>query len=164
MLRRTITGFRDAAKQVQDLLGPKGLDYLLETQGKTPNGLYTETADGLDNDFALQVLSRFGLAYLLAARGVFRDGGAVLTAMSPGGNLPSLDVNDLSLKKEAATKWRIPLLAAQAQRDGVLTDAWVEVRLVSRSFLHAKLTLPVGTRHRIPFDSFLSRLPWLCAL
>jgi len=97
------------------------VDFLVQTQGGTPNGLYELTSEGIETHFATQVLGRFVLQYLLASSGVLK--GTSISIMAPGGTQIAFDLNDIEL---ASTKNSIRLsqMGAAAGRDGVITDSY----------------------------------------
>ncbi|KAG0150796.1 hypothetical protein CROQUDRAFT_652048 [Cronartium quercuum f. sp. fusiforme G11] len=120
----TLKAIKKAAQTVEERAGSGGVDYLVMSQGGPPNGLYEETADGLDKSFVVQCLSRFGLASHLAAQQVLKPGSTVCSILSPGFELATIDLEDLSLKslKDQAV-WRPKLLLSQGKRDSMVMDA-----------------------------------------
>ena len=109
-------------KRVADDLRTKtsatGVDYLITTQGGPPNGRHSLTSDAPPHEthFAIQILSRFGLAYLLASSGTLRD--TWLNICAPGGtSSPAPDVDDVEL----AAPGKFGFLASGA-RDTAVSD------------------------------------------
>ncbi|RUS27453.1 hypothetical protein BC938DRAFT_483231 [Jimgerdemannia flammicorona] len=75
-----------------------GLNYLFLTAGHPPNGERTETAEGVEHQFAVQCLSRFTIAELLVPVLKRAQGGArVIDVMQPGA-AKSIDLEDLEIK------------------------------------------------------------------
>ncbi|CAH7683601.1 hypothetical protein PPACK8108_LOCUS17241 [Phakopsora pachyrhizi] len=120
----SIKAITEAANEIKQKVGSKGVDYLVMTQGGTPNGLYDENSDGLDKSFVVQCLSRFGLSYFLAESKTLNSGSSVVSVLSPGSDFSELDIDDISLKKLHSTKpWRASFLISQGKRDSMITDA-----------------------------------------
>lgn len=97
--------------------------------GGPPTGSGTETAKGIESHFAVQCLSRFGLAHSLLESGTIKR--AVCVVAAPGGGSSSpLDLDDLELKKARKT-WSMfgPLaIVKTGQQDGSILDAVLQVR------------------------------------
>jgi len=93
--------------------------------GGPPNGRFTTNPDGNDTHFAIQILSRFGLAFLLAKSGTLKD--SVTVVCAPGGAAsPAPDASDLQLTAARAAgrlSWGRAIPATGA-RDTAVTDAW----------------------------------------
>ena len=64
-----VSGTKTAAKEIEAKTNSK-VEYLIQTQGGMPNGLHMTTAEGIESHFAVQVLNRFLLNYILASSGV----------------------------------------------------------------------------------------------
>ncbi|KII89067.1 hypothetical protein PLICRDRAFT_109856 [Plicaturopsis crispa FD-325 SS-3] len=116
-----VSGIKDTVQQLQAKTGAHGIDYLVQTQGGPPNGKFSLTADGHEPHFAVQCLSRFGIAYLLAKSGTLKE--SVVNVCAPGdGTSTAPDVDDLDLKKEHEEgKYGI---VSSARRDGNVLDAF----------------------------------------
>ena len=99
-----------------------------------------------DPDFAIQGLSRFALIYYLVTSGSLKTGATVISICNPGQTLPTLEVNDLSLKKVQAG--RTKLFLTQSARDSCVVDASFLVDLLSVSYV-ASLTR-LGIYRAIP--------------
>ncbi|KAM0791253.1 hypothetical protein ACM66B_005730 [Microbotryomycetes sp. NB124-2] len=98
------------------------VDFLITTQGGPPNGSFSITSEGHEKDFTVQVVSRFGLAYLLAESGTLKD--TWLSVMAPGGSKaapPNLDDLELKSDKER-NKWLPMRMLATGTRDGAVID------------------------------------------
>lgn len=112
------------------------VDYLVQTQGGTPNGLYELTSEGIEAHFATQILGRFVLQYLMASSGVLK--GTSISINAPGGTQTTFDLNDIEL---ATTKnsMRLSQMGAAAARDGVIVDSYTQAlqsRFPKIRFLH----------------------------
>lgn len=69
---------------------------MYQTQGKPPNGKFSLNAEGHESHFAIQVLSRFALPYLLARSNTLKE--AVVHVCAPNGNSGKApDTDDLEL-------------------------------------------------------------------
>ncbi|KAF8529718.1 hypothetical protein BU17DRAFT_73046 [Hysterangium stoloniferum] len=90
------------AEIVSDRAGPRGIDYLILSQGGQPNGTFLPTAEGHDQHYAVQVLSRFIFAYRLAGSPDSTVKRGVMSIMSPGFTLQPTDYDDLELLKAKA--------------------------------------------------------------
>jgi NAD(P)-dependent dehydrogenase (short-subunit alcohol dehydrogenase family) len=99
------------------------VDYLVQTQGGTPNGLFETTAEGIESHFATQVLSRFLLNYILASSGVLKE--TSVSVMAPGGAQTEFDLDDIELtsSKDAG---RYAQMAKHVSRDGVIADTYTK--------------------------------------
>ncbi|KAI5477667.1 protein of glucose/ribitol dehydrogenase family [Pseudohyphozyma bogoriensis] len=100
-----IAEIKRVAVALQDLAGPQGINYLVQSQGTTPNGTLKLTAESHDAHFITNVLSRLGLAYLLAKSGTLKD--AWLSVGGPRGNRGvAPDAEDLELQGLERSKWQ----------------------------------------------------------
>ncbi|GAA5923855.1 hypothetical protein JCM1841_001413 [Sporobolomyces salmonicolor] len=98
------------------------IHYLVTTQGGPPNGKLSQTPEGHDGHFAVQTLSRFGLAYLLASSGTLKD--SWISVLAPGGSkgaAPELD--NIELRGVLEPMWTIRRILKQGEQDGALGDA-----------------------------------------
>lgn len=121
----TVEGMKGAAKDIEGVVGPSGIDYLVMCQSGVPTGTIDLNVDGIEKGFAIQVVSRFALAYLLTSRGVLAPSASVLSVANVGNSLDDLQVDDLNLtKKLGAGRWKLPLLIDQSKRDSSVLDAF----------------------------------------
>ncbi|KAJ9480170.1 Short-chain dehydrogenase/reductase [Pseudozyma hubeiensis] len=98
-------GVTDVASCITTRAGKHGIDYLIETAGGPPTGTITTTPDGFETQFAVQVLSRVGLAKQLVEAGTVKRAVFMVAAPAQGGSSP-VDVDDLDFTKtHAAGKW-----------------------------------------------------------
>lgn len=97
--------------------------------GGPPNGGFKLTSENHEEHFAIQVLGRFGLAYLLAESGTLKDTWVTICAPTgKNGSAPNLD--DLELKSEKErNKWVVGRIMATGSNDGAVTDGVVSVSL-----------------------------------
>jgi len=95
--------------------------------GGPPNGTFSLTPEDHETHFAIQVLSRFGLAYLLAQSGTLKD--TWVTICAPGGEKAAPpNLNDLELKSEEERQKFLPMrIVASGTRDGAVMDGLVAV-------------------------------------
>jgi hypothetical protein len=104
------------------------------TTGGPPTGTFRENAaGGYEQRFAVQCLSRFGIAAQLAAAGVVKAGIILVAAPGSGGN-KAVDVEDLDFAKARQTgEWKSGVfgLLAQGARQSSVLDS---VSQVSRRF------------------------------
>ncbi|KAJ7155110.1 hypothetical protein C8R46DRAFT_1196650 [Mycena filopes] len=120
-------GIRAAAEAIQHTVGDAGIDYLVMTQNGVPKGAMVPNADGIDTPFAIQCLSRFGLAYLLTTRGALAPtGAAVMSICSTGRSLDDLDAADLTLATRTQSKSVTALFMDQSKRDSTVIDSFTE--------------------------------------
>lgn len=116
--------------------------------GGPPNGKYIETSTkpSHDSHFAVQTLSRFGLAYLLASSGTLKD--TWVSVCAPAGEKgPAPDVENLELRGAAhRDKWMLGRVLGQAKQDSALGDAIAVVSRICRS--PSYLDLGFGERRR----------------
>ncbi|EST04697.1 Short-chain dehydrogenase/reductase SDR [Kalmanozyma brasiliensis GHG001] len=98
-------GVKKAASEISSKAGRGGVDYLIETQGGPPHGAVETNAEGVEKQFAVQVLSRVGLAKELVESGTIKRGVFMVAAPGQGGKA-AIDVDDLDfVKAKAAGKW-----------------------------------------------------------
>ncbi|GAA5925309.1 putative short-chain dehydrogenase/reductase [Sporobolomyces koalae] len=98
------------------------IHFLVTTQGGPPNGDTSLTAESHNSHFAIQTLSRFGLAYSLAASNTLKD--TWISVLAPSGsNSSPPDLNDIELKETLNRKWALGRIVAQGTQDGALGDA-----------------------------------------
>jgi len=119
----TVSGMKEAVRQITSKTGTRGVDYLIQTQGGPPNGTLNITSEGLDSFFAVQVFSRFAIPYLLSKQGVLK--GAIVNVAAPGGG-NEVDMDDLDLQKlaKAGTYGRgLRDLVTAAKRGTSMLDA-----------------------------------------
>ncbi|BGO99895.1 protein of glucose/ribitol dehydrogenase family [Rhodotorula toruloides] len=121
----SVKEIKRVADEVKRKTGRNGLDYLVTTQGGPPNGStsLTSTTPTHDTHFAIQTLSRFGLAYLLASSGTLKD--TWISVCAPAGEKgPEPDVEDIELRgEEYRKKWTVQRILGQAKQDSALNDA-----------------------------------------
>ncbi|KAF8129127.1 hypothetical protein K438DRAFT_1999989 [Mycena galopus ATCC 62051] len=92
-----------------------------------PTGTINENADGIDQAFAIQAISRFAIAYLLTTRGALAPGASLISIMGQGQSLEGLSVDDLSLARRLATGIsQTNMFLAQSNRDSSVIDAFTE--------------------------------------
>ncbi|KAJ3173198.1 hypothetical protein HDU88_004659 [Geranomyces variabilis] len=89
----SVNGIKAAVKDVEKKFSGKGVQYIVQSQGATPNGVFSLNQEGYDKSFTVQVLSRFAIPYLLAKSGTFKEG-SVVSVCASGGKGP-IDVTDL---------------------------------------------------------------------
>ncbi|GAA5996711.1 putative short-chain dehydrogenase/reductase [Rhodotorula paludigena] len=121
----SVNEVKRVAEEIKAKAGSNGIDYLVTTQGGPPAGKYELTASTPAHDahFAVQTLSRFGLAYLLAQSGTLKD--TWLSVCAPGGAQgPPADADDIELEKpEHRNRWMLGRIMGQGKQDGALGDA-----------------------------------------
>jgi len=116
---------RRVAEEIEKKAGEKGVDWLIECQGGPPNGRFDATPSGVEGGFAVQVLSRFGLAHLLTSRSIISRGVLMVAAPGTGGKSP-LETDDLDFARARETgAWKSGLfgLLKQGARDGAVLDS-----------------------------------------
>lgn len=98
------------AEEVSSKAGKGGIDYLIETQGGPPHGRIEKTPEGIESQFAVQVLSRIGLAKLLLESGTIKRSVFLVAAPGQGSSSP-LNIDDLDFTKSASSGswWGGPL-------------------------------------------------------
>ncbi|KAF8583670.1 NAD(P)-binding protein [Ramaria rubella] len=87
------------AEDIRANAGPQGVDYLVMCHGGPPNGTFKLTSEGHEEHYAVQVLSRFILAYKLAVEATPVVTKGVLSVMGPGKVLKTVDYDDLEQVK-----------------------------------------------------------------
>ncbi|GAA6059023.1 hypothetical protein JCM10212_001248 [Sporobolomyces blumeae] len=128
------TEVRRVAEELKTKSGGE-IHYLVTTQGGPPNGSTDLTAESHNSHFAIQTLSRFGLAYSLASSGTLKD--TWISILSPGGaNSSPPNVDDLELKGVLSNMWKLRRIINQGAQDGALGDAMAAQ--LPREFPHLK--------------------------
>ncbi|BGP55832.1 hypothetical protein JCM8202_002638 [Rhodotorula sphaerocarpa] len=120
----SVSEVRRVAEELKRKAGSNGIDYLVTSQGGPPNGKYNPTSSTPSHDahFAVQTLSRFGLAYLLASSGTLRD--TWVSVCAPAGEKgPEPDVDNIELEGAHRNKWMLGRVLGQAKQDSALGDA-----------------------------------------
>ncbi|CDU26113.1 uncharacterized protein SPSC_06280 [Sporisorium scitamineum] len=121
----SIAGVKKIASEIISKAGKGGIDYLIETQGGPPHGAIETTSEGVEQQFAVQVLSRVGLAKQLVEAGTIKHGVFMVAAPGQGGRSP-IDVDDLDFvkAKQAGNWWGGPLgLIKKGSRAASVLDA-----------------------------------------
>jgi NAD(P)-dependent dehydrogenase (short-subunit alcohol dehydrogenase family) len=113
-----VSGTKTAAKEIEAKSNSR-VDYLIQTQGGMPNGLHKITTEGIESHFAVQVLNRFLLNYILASSGVLKE--TSVSVMAPGGTQTEFNLNDIELTS-SKDDGRYSLMGKQISRDSVVTD------------------------------------------
>ncbi len=121
---------KQVVQKVKDRTKGDGIDHLVMTQGGPPLGALKPLPSGVESAFALQCLSRFGLAYLLTNENLVRK--SITAVCAPGGGSKApLDVEDLDLlkAKESGAMWDgfVFGLLRKGQRDSSVVDAFTQV-------------------------------------
>jgi len=98
-----LTGVKRAVEEIKVKLAGRTIDYIVETQGGPPNGVFKPTSEGLDQHFGVQVLSRFAVPYLLKKASLLSTPASLMVICAPLGakSTATLDVDDLGLSKKA---------------------------------------------------------------
>ncbi|SCZ88084.1 BZ3500_MvSof-1268-A1-R1_Chr2-1g04178 [Microbotryum saponariae] len=123
-----VSNVQKVVEELKTKAGDKGIHYLITTQGGPPNGSFSLTAEDHEKRFAIQHISRFGLAYLLAESKTLKE--AWITVCAPSGtNSAAPDLDDLELKDQGMS-W-VKRFMKQAKQDGAIEDGLVSVRLFS---------------------------------
>jgi NAD(P)-dependent dehydrogenase (short-subunit alcohol dehydrogenase family) len=117
-----VSGTKTAAKEIEAKSNGK-VDYLVQTQGGMPNGLHETTVEGIESHFAVQVLNRFLLNYILTSSGVLKD--TSISVMAPGGTTTEFNLDDMELTSIKDNS-RYVQMAKQVARDGVVTDTYTK--------------------------------------
>ncbi|KAF8501940.1 NAD(P)-binding protein [Gautieria morchelliformis] len=143
------------AQDIRTRSGPRGIDYLVMCQGGPPNGTYVLTSEGIEQHFAVQVLSRFVLGYKLAVDSdpVVKRG--VMSVMGPGVTFSTVDYDDIDMEK--ANKKGAPGILSSVSRDSVVIDMFTEEfarRTPSVMFTHVS---PGAVKTNVASNS---SLPW----
>ncbi|GAA5962366.1 hypothetical protein JCM3765_002957 [Sporobolomyces pararoseus] len=111
------------------------IHFLVTTQGGPPNGDTSLTPESHNSHFAIQTLSRFGLAYSLAASNTLKD--TWISILAPAGSKSSPpDLKDIELKEKLSGMWALRRIIAQGTQDGALGDAMAAQ--FPREFPHLK--------------------------
>ncbi|ORY32136.1 hypothetical protein BCR39DRAFT_524310 [Naematelia encephala] len=122
-----LKGMKAAAASLEKIAGTSGITHFIMCQNGIPATEIQTNADGDENGFAVQALSRFTLAYLLLEHNVIAPGGVVLAVANPGLSLDTLSVDDLSLKKVAeAGRSKLLLFLDCSKRDSTVLDSVFE--------------------------------------
>ncbi|KFY28573.1 hypothetical protein V491_00396 [Pseudogymnoascus sp. VKM F-3775] len=117
-----ISGTKAAAREIETKSGGR-VDYLIQTQGGIPNGRYELSSEGIELHFAVQILSRFLLTYLLATSGTLRD--TSITVVGPGGAEIDFNLDDIELAS-AKDNGSYSQIGKHATRDSVITDTFTK--------------------------------------
>jgi hypothetical protein len=130
-------------------------DHRGRVRPRTPRGAHGLTrARRIEQGFAVQAVSRFALAHLLAHRGALRTGAAVVSVANTGRDAAWLDVADLSLVQRAARgRWAAGLFLDQSFRDSCVLDA-VHLELNARHPRYAFYHLHPGIVRSEGFAAF----------
>lgn len=115
-----VSGTKTAAKEIEAKANGK-VEYLIQTQGGMPNGLYKTTTEEIESHFAVQVLNRFLLNYILASSGVLKN--TSISVMAPGGTETEFNLDDIELAS-SKTAGRYVQMRKQISRDSVVTDTY----------------------------------------
>jgi NAD(P)-dependent dehydrogenase (short-subunit alcohol dehydrogenase family) len=148
-----VAGTKTAAKEIEAKASGK-IEYLIQTQGGMPNGLYETTTEGIESHFAVQILNRFLLNYILVSSGVLKD--TSVSVMAPGGTQTEFNLDDIELtsSKDAS---RYAQMGKQISRDGVVTDTYTKAlqsKFPQIKFFHISPGLvqtDVMTNQGVPF-------------
>ncbi len=93
------SGVKKVAKEITDKAGKGGVDYPDRDAGWTAtHGAIEVNAEGVEKQFAVQVLSRVGLAKELVEAGTIKRSVFMIAAPGQGGKSP-IDVDDLDFVK-----------------------------------------------------------------
>ncbi|MCJ1407211.1 hypothetical protein MMC19_001282 [Ptychographa xylographoides] len=117
-----VSGTKSAVKEIEAKTNGE-VDYLIQTQGGMPNGIYETTAEGIESHFAVQVLNRCLLNYILASSGVLKN--TSISIMAPGGTQTEFNLDDIELTS-AKDAIRFAQMAKHISRDGVITDTYTK--------------------------------------
>ncbi|KAN0063184.1 hypothetical protein ACQY0O_004348 [Thecaphora frezii] len=121
----TTSGVQKVADEVGRAAGAGGIDYLVETQGGPPVPSINKNSEGIEAQFAVQCLSRFGLAKLLTEKSIIKRGILIVAAPAQGGD-KKLDLDDLDFvkAKEEGRFWGGPLgMLKKGMRDSAVLDS-----------------------------------------
>ncbi|KAK4053965.1 hypothetical protein OIO90_003802 [Microbotryomycetes sp. JL221] len=116
-----VSSVKKVAEELKSRTGGQ-VDFLVTSAGGPPNGKFSLTSEGHEFHFAVQGLSRFALAHLLAESGTLKD--AWINICAPGGTKgspPSLDDLELKSDKER-NKWLLGRMLATGSRDSAVSD------------------------------------------
>lgn len=127
----SVEDIKRVSSEISSKAGKEGIDYLFETQGGPPSGTLRPpaTPSSPEGGFAVQCLSRFGIAYLLTSSQTIKRGVCWIASPASGGSKP-LDIDDLDFTKAAAAgKFTEGLLGIlpQGQRDSSVLDATSQI-------------------------------------
>jgi NAD(P)-dependent dehydrogenase (short-subunit alcohol dehydrogenase family) len=117
-----VSSIKSLAKDIEAKTDSK-VDYLVQTQGGTPNGRYETTSEGFESHFAVQILSRFLLNYVLSSSGVLKD--ASISVMAPGGTQTEFNLDDIELSAGKDSN-RLAQMASHVSRDGLIADTYTK--------------------------------------
>lgn len=130
-----VSGTKTAAEEITAKTNGH-VDYLFQSQGGMPNGLHEVTSEGIESHFAVQVLGRFQLNYILASTGVLRD--TSINVMAPGGQQKEFNLDGMDLVNDKDSG-RYTRMGKQIARDGVIVDTYTKAlqsKFPSIKFLH----------------------------
>jgi NAD(P)-dependent dehydrogenase (short-subunit alcohol dehydrogenase family) len=127
-----VSGTKTAAKEIEAKTNSK-VDYLIQSQGGMPNGLYQTTTEGIESHFAVQILNRFLLNYILASSGVLKN--TSISIMAPGGVQTEFNLDDIELTSIKDAN-RYTQMGKQISRDSVITDTYTKA--LQNNFPHIK--------------------------
>lgn len=108
------------AAEIAKRAGKGGVDWLFESQGGPPTGNAPDTPAGIDSAFAVQCLSRYGLAKGLLKSGTIKQGVCLIAVPGQGGKKP-IELDDIELKSKRS-KWGFNIPRSGA-RDSTILDA-----------------------------------------
>ncbi|KFZ05779.1 hypothetical protein V501_08027 [Pseudogymnoascus sp. VKM F-4519 (FW-2642)] len=117
-----VSEIKIVAKEIEAKTGGH-VDYLIQTQGGMPNGRYETTSEGIEVHFAVQILNRFLLNYLLATSGTLKD--TSIAIVGPGSTQTEFKLDDIELAS-AKDENRYSQIAKHAARDSVVTDTFTK--------------------------------------
>ncbi|KDE03702.1 hypothetical protein MVLG_05833 [Microbotryum lychnidis-dioicae p1A1 Lamole] len=128
-----VSNVQKVVEELKTKAGDKGIHYLITTQGGPPNGSFSLTTEDHEKRFAIQHISRFGLAYLLAESKTLKE--AWITVCAPSGTNSAAPVlDDLELKDQGMS-W-IKRFMKQAKQDGAIQDGLVSA--FSKKYPHLR--------------------------
>lgn len=120
---RTLAGMKASAESIGRVSGGK-LDYLYLLQNGPPSGTTVDSSDGIERNYAIQVISRFIIAHDLTVKGYLSPGAKIISVANPGQSLDSLKLEDLELKgEEYKNGWKMVMFLNQSKRDSSVLDA-----------------------------------------
>lgn len=140
------------AAEIAKRAGRGGVDWLFESQGGPPTGNSPETPAGIDSAFAVQCLSRYGLAKGLLTSGTIKQGVCFIAVPGQGGKKP-IELDDIELKSKRS-KWGLNIPRSGA-RDSAVLDA---VTLVSSDSGKEKDYVSLTT-DQLSLQSFAQQYP-----
>lgn len=119
-------GVSKVANRIADKAGKGGIDYLIETQGGPPRGSIEKNEHGIESQFAVQVISRVGLAKILTEKQIIKRG-IYMVAFPSGGGKKAINVDDIdNVKTKEAGKWwggLIGMMRKGTQESAILDSA-----------------------------------------